>query len=129
MMAATEISDKEMDYIQKAAMQYGRDYNFDGDTWIPFFRFQTMVPITTYNEELYLKNNRNIVIEDSSSVYIAKILEYRLSEELSPLSYETERIKNIILNQRRIEIIKNMQRDLLSKAEQEGKIKKYKWTL
>lgn len=128
MMATNDISDKEMDYIQKAAMQYGQDYNFDADTWIPFFKFQTMVPITTYNEELYLKNNRNVVIEDSSSVYIAKILEYRLSEQLSPLSYETERIKNIILNQRRIEIIRNMQRDLLSKAEQEGKIKKYKWT-
>lgn len=126
MMAANAISDKEMDYIQKAAMQYGRDYNFDADTWIPFYKFQTMVPITTYNEELYLKNNRNIVIEDSTNVYIAKILEYRLSEQLSPLSYETERIKNIILNQRRIEIIKQMQRNLLIQAEQEGKIKKYK---
>ena len=129
MMASNDISDKEMDYIQKAAMQYGRDYNFDADTWIPFFKFQTMVPITTYNEELYLKNNRNVVIVDSSSVYIAKILEYRLSEQLSPLSYETERIKNIILNQRRIEIIKQMQRNLLTQAEKEGKIKKYKWTL
>jgi hypothetical protein len=32
------------------------------------------------------------VIEDSSDVYIAKILDYRLGEQLSPLSYETERI-------------------------------------
>jgi len=126
LMAEKEISDKNMDQIQNAAVQYGRDYNFDADTWIPFFKFQTMVPITTYNEELYLKNNRNIVIEDSSYVYIAKILDYRLGEQLSPLSYETERIKNIILNQRRIEIVKQMQRSLLSQAMEEGLIKKYK---
>ena len=126
LMSPKTISDKDMDKIQKAAVQYGRDYNFDADTWIPFSKFQTMVPVTTYNEELYLKNNHNVVVEDSASVYIAKILDYRLSEQLSPLSYETERIKNIILNQRRIEIIKNMQRDLLVQANKEGKIRKYK---
>jgi hypothetical protein len=47
LMAAKEISDKEMDQIQKAAVQYGHDYNFDADVWIPFYKFQTMVPITT----------------------------------------------------------------------------------
>lgn len=126
LMAEKEISDKELDQIQKAAVQYGRDYSFDAEAWIPFYKFQTMVPVTTYNEELYLKNNRNIVIEDSNDVYIAKILDYRLGEQLSPLSYETERIKNIILNQRRIEIVKQMQRRLLSQAMEEGLIKKYK---
>lgn len=126
LMAEKEISDKDMDQIQKAAVQYGRDYNFDADVWIPFYKFQTMVPITTYNEELYLKNNRNIVIEDSTDIYIAKILDYRLGEQLSPISYEIERIKNIILNQRRIEIVKQMQRNLLSRAMEEGLIKKYR---
>lgn len=126
LMAEKDISDKDMDQIQKAAVQFGRDYNFDADVWVPFYKFQTMVPVTTYNEELYLKNNRNIVIEDSNDVYIAKILDYRLGEQLSPLSYETERIKNIILNQRRIEIVKQMQRRLLSRAMQDGLIKKYR---
>lgn len=127
LMAANTVSDNDMDVIQNAAVQYGRDYNFDADTWIPFLQFQAMVPITTYNEELFLKNNRNIVIEDSVSVYIAKILDYRLSEQLSPLSYEVDRIKSIILNHRRIEIIKQMQHDLLTQASKEGKIKKYKY--
>ncbi|MBQ3580521.1 MAG: hypothetical protein II975_06010 [Bacteroidales bacterium] len=126
LMSASKIGDNEMDLIQKAAMQYGRDYSFDTDSWVPFYKFQTVVPVSTFNEELFLKNNHNIVVSDSSSTYIAKIFEYRLNEQLSPMSYETERIRNIILNGRRITIIKEMQRALLETAVKEGKIKKYK---
>lgn len=96
------------------------------DNWIPFYKLQSQVPIITYNEELYLKNNRNIVIEDSSSVYVVRILEYKLDEEMSPLSFERENIREMILNERRLDIIKDKQRDLLQEAKDKGKIKKYK---
>ena len=126
LMAMNKIGDKEMDLIQNAAAVYGKDYHFETDKWIPFYKFQSMVPITTNNEDLYLKNHRNIVIEDSTSVYIAKILEYRLSEQLSPIAYENDHIKTIILNGRKIGIIKEMQRKLLQEANEQGKIRKYK---
>lgn len=126
LMSSSKLSDKEMDEIQNAVALYGQDYSFDIDTWQPFYKFQSQVPITTYNEELYLKNNHNIVIEDSASVYIARIMEYRLSEQVSPLSYESEHIKAVILNGRKIELIKNMQRKLLKDADEQGKIRKYK---
>lgn len=126
LMSRASLTDKDMDQIQREAALHGEDYSFDMDNWIPFYKLQSQVPIITYNEELYLKNNRNIVIEDSSSVYVVRILEYKLDEEMSPLSFERENIREMILNERRLDIIKDKQRDLLQEAKDKGKIKKYK---
>ena len=126
LMEKRKLSDEEMDAIQKDAAIYAQDYNFDVDTWMPFYKLQAQVPITTYNEELFLKNNSTIEISDSSSTWLVKFLEYRLAKEVSPLSFEREHIKSIILNSLRIDIIKDMQMELLRDAEKENMIKKYK---
>ena len=116
------VTDETIVEIQKAAAAYMSDYSFDRDNWIPFYSFQTKVPVDTYNETLYLRQNKLVEISDDENLYLARILEFKTVDETSPLEFEHQNIKEIILNHRKNDIIKIMQRDLLREANAKGKI-------
>ena len=54
-------SDAEVVDMEQLASRHGLQGYYDADTWIPFYTLQASVPITTYNENLYLRQNTSIV--------------------------------------------------------------------
>lgn len=126
LMNHATISDDDMQEIQKLAATYGQDYNFDEEMWMPFQKLQSLVPIETYNEVAFLRDTRYTTVNDEKSVYVVNILEYKITDDVSPLEYERNHIRTILLNSRKIGIIKNMQTDLLKKAELDKEIQRYK---
>ena len=119
------IDDDVMD-LEEIASRHGFDGYYDVNSWIPFYTLQASVPITTYNENLFLKQNRSIVISDDSLTYYVRILDYKMSDEVSPLELQHDNIEAIILNHRKVEILSNLQADLLAEAEKSGQIKRNK---
>ena len=122
MFTNKEFTEEVVVDIQKLASIHAEEYFFDTEVWLPFSDFQRIVPVETYNEEMYIKQNRQISISDDSCTYLARILEFKIVDDISPLSFEYSNIKNIILNKRKIEIIERMQRDLLRTAEIDNNI-------
>ncbi len=125
LMSKKQLNDEDMQDLQHIAAAHGVDYYFDEDTWMPFQKLQTLVPIETYNEVAFHKNNRNVIISDSLLMYVVGILDYKVVDETSPLEYEYDHIRTVLLNTRKIDIIENMQRDLLKKAEINNDIERY----
>jgi hypothetical protein len=74
------------------------------------------IPIKTYNQEEFLKNHRDVEVQDSSYIYIAHFKDFKIKESVSPLSYEKERVKNILLNKRKITLINKMHLDVYDQA-------------
>ncbi len=74
------------------------------------------VPIENYNTELLLKNNTNIELADSSFVYFLRIKAYKIKNSVSPLSFERDNIKNIIINKRKLQLIDEMKREVYNQA-------------
>lgn len=118
--------DESLDEFQKIASVYGLDYYFDATTWMPFFKLQSVVPLETYNEVSFLRNTHSAVVSDDQYTYLVRILDYKVSDEISPLEVEYDNIRTILLNARKIEVIKDMQRNLLKKAEAGHDIERYK---
>lgn len=110
--------------LEELASRHGFQGYYDGDTWMPFYSLQGVVPITTYNENLFLKQNRTIVISDDSLTYYVRILDYKVSDEVSPIELQHDNIQAIILNHRKIDILSKLQADLLADAEKNGEVKK-----
>lgn len=122
MMQRADFDDSDIVDLQHLAERNAVSGYFDVNTWITFFKLRQEVPISTYNEELYLRNTHNIVIDDGSYVYLARILDYKVTDQISPLELEADNIKTIILNARRHEILQRMQVDLLREAETSGDV-------
>ncbi len=120
-----DLSETDIYEIETLATRHGYAGYYDAESWLPFYTLQRNVPITTYNENLYLRQNRTIQLNDDSSAYLVRILDYKVSDEISPLELQSENIRSIILNRRKLDILDRLQTDLLEEAEKSDKVKRY----
>ena len=118
--------DEDIVEMQSLATKVDGQGNYDGDTWMPFYSLQSVVPLTTYNEGLYLKQNRSIVLADDSLRWYVRILDYKVTDEVSPFELQRDNIRAIILNHRKLEILDKLQADLVGEAEKGGHVERIK---
>ena len=116
--------DRDVVELEETATRHGLSGYYDATTWVPFYTLQAAVPITTYNEQLFLRQNRTINITDDSLAYCVRILNYKVADDESPLELQRDNIRAIILNHRKTEIINRLHADLLAEAERGGHVKK-----
>jgi len=91
-------------------------YYLDDETWILFDDVLKYVPINTYNQEAYLQNHRRIEITDDDFVYFVYFSDFKIKDGVSPLSFEKENIRQIIINKRKLEIISKMRNEVFQSA-------------
>ncbi|MCM1041775.1 MAG: hypothetical protein NC396_05025 [Bacteroides sp.] len=101
------------------------NYYLDDERWIFFNDLLREVPIQTYNQESFLRNNRNIEVNTGDYWYYVTIVDFKVRDMISPISFEKDRIRAIILNQRKREVQRVMEEDLLEKALRSGQIEYY----
>ena len=111
--------------LEELASRHHLTGYYDANSWMPFYTLQSAVPITTYNENLYLKQNHTITLNDNDITYLVRILDYKVSDEASPLELQIENIRSILLNHRKIDILNRLQSDLLKEAEKGDHVKRY----
>ena len=125
-MSKNQFGEEDVVELEETASRYGLNGYFDMDTWQPFYNLQRAVPIATYNENLYLKQNRTIVITDEQhQTYLIRILDYRVTDDISPLEMQKDNIRALILNRRKYELLARLQTDLLEEAEKSNNVKRY----
>lgn len=111
--------------LEALARRNGFTGYYDADSWMSFYSLQSAVPITTYNESLYLRQNRIIQLNDDTTAYLVRILDYKITDDIAPLETQTDNIRSIILNRRKLDILDRLQSDLLTEAEKSGNVKRY----
>ena len=85
-------------------------------SWIPFNELAKSIPVQTYNQQQFLSRNRRVVVEDSLHMYFLNIRSYKIKDDVSPLPYVDMRIRNIIINKRKIELIRKMEDEIVKDA-------------
>lgn len=116
---------KDVKKLYDLAERYSVNYFLDSNVWILFEDLLKEVPIKTYNHESFLKNNQYIELTDSLYTTLVRIDGFKIKESLSPLSFEYERIRMIILNKRKQALIRKLEDDIFKKAQKEGALKNY----
>ncbi|MEI6682919.1 MAG: hypothetical protein WCO44_09845 [Bacteroidota bacterium] len=96
------------------------DYFLDNQNWLLFSDLLKQIPIKSYNQEDFLKNHRELEYQDSLFVYLVRFKDFKIKESTSPLSFEKQRIRDIILNKRKIELISRMQDFIFANAQKKN---------
>jgi hypothetical protein len=116
MLYRSEIK-KDKEALENYCHQFAENFYLDDTQWLLFDDLLKEIPIQqTYNKELFLQNNRFIEVSDSSSLYFVNIKGFQIKNSISPLSFEKENIKNIILNKRKLELINKMKEEVYKDA-------------
>jgi hypothetical protein len=119
------ISDTENDrlLLEEYCYQFAEEFSLEDTTWVYLDELMNKVPIETNNPEQYLQTHKKIELSDSTGIYLVRIKKYKIKDSVSPLELEKKRIKNIILNKRKLAFLNKMESDLFQSALAKGKVK------
>ncbi len=88
----------------------------DTTIWLRFFDIQQIIPIETYNRELFLKNNRFIKIKTDRYFYFVKFIDFKIKDDISPIDFKRNDIYNIIISLRKVKLAKKVRNDIYTRA-------------
>lgn len=111
--------------IEKNTLQNAVAYEYFYDRWINFDDIMDNIPTDVANRDQFLNTNKNIEAKDSSFVYLLNIKEYKLAGTEAPYEYIKTHLKEIFIEQRKTNFLKQVQKDLYEKAIAEEEIKFY----
>lgn len=104
--------------------RYAVNSFLDEDKWLFFNDLLKEIQIETYDQENYIKNHRFIEFQDSAYSYFVNIKGFRIKAGTAPLNLERDNIRSIIINKRKIQLIKEMEDDANKEAMKNNEIMK-----
>ncbi len=106
------VNPKDIEALRSYCIQFAENFFIDDNTWLLFDDLLKEVPLGDYNPELFLKSNKAIEVNDSLSTYFINITGYKIKDNASPLSFEKENIRNIIINKRKLKLVDDMKKQV-----------------
>jgi len=125
---SADLTGEEWLELSNLCQELSDNYFLNSDQWIFFNDLLKEVPMETYNpsmgifnQEDFLRKNNQLQVPNENYIYVVNILEYRLVGSVSPIEFEREKIRNIILNNRKVRLIESLRNEVMS----EGREKKW----
>ncbi len=109
--------------LQSLAEENADNY-YLSDNWLFLEDIMKEIPISeNYNQQRFLSNNKFIQLEENGILYLLYIKDFKIKNSLSPLSFEHDKIKEIINYKKKLDFLDKFKTDLFIKAKQSGKLK------
>ncbi len=102
--------------LEEYCVQNAAAYFIDNESWLIFNQLLRNIPLEVSNQEQFLRNNKLVEITDDFYRYFIYINDYKLKESISPLSFEKDNIRNIIINKRKHDLISRYRNELYRSA-------------
>lgn len=120
-------SDEPQDLVsfETFCVENGINYFIDEEQWLYFGDLIQEVPLQVYNVERFLKKNKSLTFIEDQKRYFLQIADYKLKDSVSPLSLQKEKIRNIILNRRKLDLLSKMRDDLYQEAVSKNRIQTF----
>jgi len=117
---------KDREALKSYCHEFAENFYLDDNSWLLFDDLLKEIPIETYNKELFLKNNRFVEVTDSLHDYFVNIKGFKIKNSISPLAFEKENIRNILINKRKLQLITAMKEDVYKEAQEKRDVEVYK---
>jgi hypothetical protein len=102
--------------LRDFCVRYAKNYDILTDRWVDFEVIANKIPQSIDQPERFLRNNDIMEFNDSTYYYFINIQDYKLKNEQAPLEYVRDNIKNLILNRRKIEFLKQIENNVYSEG-------------
>lgn len=121
-------SNKEVDLevLKTYCLSFATSYQLNDSAWINFEELVRSTPLAELDNKVqFLKTKRYTESIDSTNLYYLYISEYKMSDELSPMEFVKDQIKNIIINKRKIALARQLEEEVYEKAVRNKEIEIY----
>jgi hypothetical protein len=107
-------------YAEKIATDY-----WFATEWVSFNDLLDVMPLEMDNQALFLRRTTYAETTDSLYTYLVRINDYKTADSTSPVEFERDKIRNIILNTRKNELIERKRQEFINQAFRDDNAKIY----
>lgn len=109
--------DKDIKELKSYCLSFSAAYHIADMSWMVFDELVKGSPLAEIpNKIQFLKATPYYETADDTYFYFFKVEEYRISDNVSPLEFVKDDIKNIILNKRKVELAKQLEDNVYNEA-------------
>lgn len=113
--------------LKSYCFRFAETYFLEDSVWINFdeaIRNTPFVGVT--NKVDFLKSNKFVEDSNEENLYFLRIKEYKISDQISPLEFVKNDIKQIILNKRKVALANQLEEEVFENAKSSNKYEIYK---
>ncbi len=118
-------NDKDKADIKRMEIQF-QSSNLNDSVWIRKELLWQILPVLQEKESEVLKKSNFTQLQDSLGVYLVKTKEILMANDTAPLSFIKPTVGQIILNKRKLELIKKLETDITKDAIKTNNFEIYK---
>ena len=118
-------SDEGLAELREYCLQYAKGFDIFMDNWVDFEMVAKNIPKEIDDPERFLQQNKWIEVEDSNYYYLVSVHNFKLKNEEAPMEYVKDNIKNLILNRRKIDFLKQLEDNVYKEGIRKNKFKIY----
>jgi len=113
------------DQLEKYRLNNAVIFNYFADKWVGFNDLMNNLPKDQLTKDDLTVNKKAIEKQIGDYVYFLKITDYLQQGSTAPFEYVKTSIRNILINQRRIDFLKKTKEDLYQRAINKGEVQFY----
>lgn len=122
---AKDESDPTLNQLNEYGLQYAKVFDRFGDKWVSADRITPQIPEDFNIDEQFLRRNKIIESSDTDYYYFICIRDFRNKGNSAPVEYVSDEIKNILLNERKIQFLNKIEDDIYQQGVASNKFKIY----
>jgi hypothetical protein len=117
---------KDWNELKSYCLGFTEAYQLPDSTWIEFDKLAANSPLADIpNKIQFLRSYNYYETSDANYLYFIKINAYKISDNVSPLDFVKEDIRNIILNKRKVELAKKLEDEVYENAAKQKEFEIY----
>ncbi|WP_227740429.1 MULTISPECIES: peptidyl-prolyl cis-trans isomerase [Salegentibacter] len=112
----TSFEEEDIEELEKISLQF-KNYSLNDSVWVKLKTVYNKIPALTIEHRDKLLNKSNFLqVEDSLGVYLIFIKDVLERGEDAPFEYAEPTIEKILLNKRKLNLIKELEKDITKDA-------------
>ncbi|MFN8324680.1 MAG: hypothetical protein U0T80_02860 [Flavobacteriaceae bacterium] len=117
---------KDKKYLEANTLQY-KNYALNDTVWVEMGQVYEKLPIITpNNRDEYILAGKKIQVRSQNDLYLIKISNVLNNNQIAPFDYIKTTLKEVIINKRKLELIKKFQKEITQDAIKNGEYEIYK---
>lgn len=116
----------DIEEIKSYCYRFASQSSLDTDLWINLDEILNNSPLAEVQDKVkFLKTNSYIEASDEVNYYFIRLLDYKISNQISPLEYIKDDIESILINKKKVDLRKQLEENLLKNAKENNEFEIY----
>ena len=111
-----------LDKIESYSVQNAVIYNYFMDKWTVLEEVAGSMPLVSNNPSAFLKPGNTVETEDDEYCYLLYVKDCILRGKTAPIEYVRPLVLSVMVNNKKTDILRKYEQDLLDKAIKDGKV-------